>query len=272
MKVQSPHHGGRFLKILKFKHALTQSSHATLRVVSLAPNLTEIVYALGQGPSLVGDTRQCDYPAAAKSVPKIGDYINPNIEKIISLKPNVVLATEGNPYSTIETLKKFKINSVVIHPQKISEIPAAITAVAQALNATEQGNQLSKKLELAIEEYSKTKNRHKTFLVVLNAEPIYSVGPNTWVSDLFTQGGFQNIIKDDLISYPVVSREFLTKNKPDIIFVLHNEKEAVENIYKKEFSSIYKNGDFKLVFLNHDIFVRAGPRVMEAMDILKALP
>ena len=77
------------------------------RIVTLAPSLTEIVYALGLGKELVGDTLQCDYPLPAKKISKVGDYINPNIEKILQQKPTIVLATIGNP---ISILNKLEIN------------------------------------------------------------------------------------------------------------------------------------------------------------------
>ncbi len=248
-----------------------------LRIVSLAPNLTEIVYSLGLGKNLVGNTSQCNYPESAKNIYKVGDYINPNIERILFTKPNVVLATEGNPQSILNKLKLQGIKVIETNPKTAEELPISIEKISFELGVNVQGEQISKKIAHEIKLLKNNKKSNKKFLLLLQFDPIYSVSDKTWLGNLFTLGGYVNVIGSSRISYPIVSKEYLIKHKPDIIFAGREEQVSAEDekriqLYKLE--KIFGKEEVKkiiLITLPKDILVRPGPRIIEGMHFIESL-
>jgi iron complex transport system substrate-binding protein len=228
------------------------------RIVSLAPNLTEIVYALGFGDDLVGDTNQCDYPVAAKTVNKIGDYNNPVIEKILEAKANTVLATEGNPRPIVNAIKKLNINVIETNPQTIDELISSIQYLGKRLNAEDRSNQIAKSIQDEVKYLKKHPFKEKTFLLALQSYPIYSASDQTWIGDLFKITGLKNIVADSKIKYPVVSYEYVIQKHPDLIF--SGSAEPKMNLLGK-----------RLVVLPKDIFFRPGPRVLDSLKFLESL-
>ena len=246
-----------------------------LRLVSLAPNLTEIIYALGLGKNLVGDTIQCDYPAEAKKINKVGDYINPNLEQILSLKPNIVLATMGNPKALLNKLELFGIQVVEVEDSKsLAQLPLMIEGIASKLHAGNQGKNLSKRISNSLFILSQHKENGKKFLFVLQHNPLYSLSDNTWIGNLFSLAGYTNVVGKSRINYPIVSQEYLILNTPEYIFTSANSHLTLEENKKIEVMELNKIflpeqvKNMKIIFLPKDIFVRPGPRVVDAIDFL----
>ena len=107
------------------------------RVVSLAPNLTEIVFALGKGDVLAGDTDYCDYPPAAKAKPHVGGPLNPNFEQIVALKPDLILATSINRRETVDALDRLGLPVFLTDPHSVEEMVATVEHIGNALDSAE---------------------------------------------------------------------------------------------------------------------------------------
>lgn len=242
-----------FLAFVFLIHGTANSTNR--RIVSLAPNLTEIIYALDLGNDLVGDTRQCDYPQKANGIEKVGDYSNPSLEKILQLQPTVVIATEGNPRATVEKIEYFGIAVIKINPHSIDDLVADIQEMGLLFSKEKQASLLVNQIHSSLEKVHKLHWQKKSFLIVLQSNPIYSASPNTWISDLFQQTGAENILKESKIKYPIVSPEFLLANSPD--FVFYQAQDAPDKTIGK-----------KRLVLPKDVFLRAGPRVVQALDFL----
>lgn len=236
-------------------HAVAQEQP---RIVSLAPNLTEIVYALDLGSHLLGDTNQCDYPTQAKGVKKIGDYNNPSLEKILQLKPNVVLATEGNSRTTINLLKQFHIRVIETNPHTMGELMDSIRRIGRELDAEKKGEQIATRIQSQIDEIKNHPIRNQTFLFVIQLDPIYSANDQTWIGNLFQIAGFKNVVGQSRIKYPVVSQEYLFRHKPDVVFAT-------------DFDPRLKQVGRQVVILPRDIFFRPGPRVWDALRFLRKI-
>ncbi len=189
-----------------------------LRIVSLAPNLTEIIYALNLGNNLVGDTVQCDYPLEARHVYKVGDYVNPNLERILASRPTVVLAAQGNPRWLINKLKALGIRVLETNPKLANDLPTSIEEVANKLGAPIAGKKISESVFFAITQLQNHKKKHKKFLLILQMSPLYSVSNNTWLGNLFFLAGWDNIVQSSALDYPVLSQEYLIKNQPEVVF------------------------------------------------------
>ena len=245
------------------------------KIVTLAPNLTEIVYALGLGNDLVGNTILCDYPDQAKKVFKVGNFNNPSIERIVSSGANIVLATEGNPISKLNLLKPMGIKVVQVKPQSAEDLPKIILTIANTLGVEKEGINLASNIEKSLNELSK-KNSKKSFLIVLQFNPIYSVSEETWLGGLFKLSGLKNVVGKSVIKYPIVSNEFLVKNKPDIILVgavegksnsdsLKIQKSKIEQLFGKDSEKI------EVILIPKDVLVRPGPRIVEGIKFIESI-
>lgn len=248
------------------------------RIISLAPNLTEIVYALGLGGNLVGDTNQCDYPEQAKNIYKVGDYINPNIERILITKPNYVLATLGNPRSLVNKLKLQGINVIEAEdPKNAKELKILIEKVANKLGVSAQGKEISNHISQAIEELEQHKVKNKRFLFILQYDPIYSISNNTWIGNLFALAGYDNVVGASKISYPIISTEYLIKNKPDMVFVGNNphisqeENNKIQRFKLEQIFGMNEAKSIRIIYLPKDILVRPGPRIIDGIHFIESL-
>jgi len=250
-------------------------SKSDYKIVSLAPNLTEIVYALGLGDNLVGNTFLCDYPEEAKKIEKIGNFNAPNIEKIISLKTNIILATEGNPKDKLNTINNLGIKVIYFKADSIHDLAAEIIKLGSYLEKKEKANFISESILKSYNNLKSSKN-NLSFLFALQFNPVYSFSDNTWLGDLFKQAGFKNIVGSSLIKYPKITNEFLINHKPKIILAgtldgknyqesLNIQKINIENIFGEKAKSI------KLIIVPKDILVRPGPRIVEGIKFLESL-
>src|SRR6266852_7349100 len=162
------------------------------RIVSLAPNLTEIVYAVGAGDRLVGDTEYCDYPAAAKNVAKIGDTIHPSIERIIALKPQLVLVSTASQLEAFtKQLDEQKIAVYVTNPRSLEEVFRSIATLGDLFGAQEPAATLVADLRRrtdAVEAKIKGTNPVAVFYQV-SGEPLYTIGRESYLTDLVRRAG-----------------------------------------------------------------------------------
>lgn len=248
-----------------------------LRIVTLAPNLTEIVFALGLEKNLVGNTILCDYPLEAKSVYKIGNFNNPSIERIIALKANVVLATEGNPDDKLKILSKNNIKVIKIQPEIASDIPLMIKKISLELGVEQKGKVLAEKIMFALLKIKQKQiSENRKFLFILQFDPMYTVSEETWLGSIFKLAGMRNLIGESQVKYPKISNEFLLKNIPDIIFLGQlegkNEKESLK-YYQKKINSIYGKikHNIKIIVVPKDILVRPGPRLIDGIQFIESV-
>lgn len=255
------------------------------RYVSLAPNLTEILFAIDAQP-VVGTSDQCDFPAAALQTQKIGSYSSPQFELILKANPSQVFATEGNPRALLEKLRQQGISVVEFNPKTLREVPAALLSLAKAgamgENPKAKAAELAHKMESAINTLPGPQKTGPKALLVLQWEPVYSVNGQTWLGDILTQAGYRNVVEQSALAYPVVSQEFLIKNKPDLIFVAGAWKHDANIVAEQQRTLAEGQTQLiklygakallpKVVVLPPDIFVRPGPRLIEAIAFLKTL-
>lgn len=239
--------------------------------------MTEIIYALGEENKLVGNTILCDYPLQAKTIYKIGNFNNPNVERIITKGANIVFATEGNPDDKLKFLEKNNIKVIKFQPQTVNEISDMIYTISKELGVVNKGNELALQIKNSIENLKKmSKINKRKFLFILQFEPIYTFSKNTWIGSIFKLGGFENIIGNSSIRYPRISDEFLIKNKPEIFFIGGIEgksKEESIEIYNKKLGKLYGNlkEKFNIVIVPKDILVRPGPRIVDGIKFLESI-
>jgi len=199
------------------------------RIVSLAPSLTETIYALGLQDHLVGDTVYCDYPADAQKKTKVGDTINPSLEQIAVLHPDLVLVTKGlNHLETVQGLENLGISSYATDPHSVNEISSSTRKLADILGAPEAGASVAAEMERHLADLQKrlAASPSKRVLFVVWHQPLISVGKHTFIADALRLAGAISIV-DSEQDWPHVSLEEVARLQPDFLVFAASHSESV---------------------------------------------
>lgn len=232
------------------------------RVVSLGPSFTEIVYALGAQDRLVGVTTYCDYPREATRKPKVGDFLNPSIERIIALRPDCVLATAPAQARTIEKLEKLGLSVVQLNPESIVGVERCIVQIGEILDRSRAADCLVNQFRASVEELrdltSSIKEKKRVFLEI-DTNPLVSPSPSSFVGELIALAGGRNIVESGS-GYPVINPEFVIQRNPDVIIVANpavTPGEVKARIGWGQISAVATGGVYSI---DPDLISRPGPR------------
>ncbi len=236
------------------------------RAVSLAPNLTEIVFAVGAGDRLVGVTSYCDYPLEAQEILKIGDTMNPNIENIIALKPQIVLVSTASQIETFtKTLDEQNIHIFVTNPNNLDDIYKSIYQIGEIFSREEKAGQLVDDLKRRVAEVetrTATAKVEKVFLQI-SKESLFTVGKDSFITDLINRAGGISITSNISTAYLPISKETALALNPDAIILSDSEdNQEPSDVFKD--SSAVKNG--KVFRINADLISRPGPRIVDGLE------
>lgn len=243
------------------------------RIVSLAPSNTEILFALGLEDKIVGVTDYCDYPEAAKNKEKIGGFSEPNIEKIVSVKPDLVVATNMHQKS-VEELEKLNIPSVVLDPKDFDEMFASIEIIGKATGQQDEALTLIKNLKARMENVEdvvakvKLDKRPKVYYEIWPS-PITTSGPGTFVDDIIQRAGGENIAKDAQKAYPQYSQEMIIDKNPDFIIFSHHgsSNQSIEDVITRQgWENINAIKNKKVFYLDENLVQRATPRLVDGLE------
>jgi len=251
------------------------------RIVSMAPNVTEMLFSIGLDNEIVGVTDYCNYPESAKSKTKIGGYYNPNVEMILSLSPDLIVATpDGYSKERIEKLEQSGIPIFLVNPQDINEVMVSMTLLGKVTGKEEIANQVVDNMRSRIMTIKNKvsqipeQKRPKIFYEI-GEDPLVTVGPNNVVNDLITTAGGVNVAKDAPSSWPVYSVEAVIMKNPDVILtapstMTSSEKNAqIDKWNKYRTVSAVING--RIYAVDPDIMLRSGPRVLDGLEKLYSL-
>jgi len=189
------------------------------RVVSLAPNLTEIVFALGDGNHLAGDTDFCDFPPEALQKPHVGGPVNPNLEQIAALTPDLILATSINRRETVDALDRIGLPVYYLNdPHSVEEMIASVEHLGEALgmeqSAATIAEDLRKRLSDLDHRLAGIAPRRVLFVVWTN--PLISVGRGTFIADALRRAGGHSVV-DTKEEWPRISLEEIVRLQPDVL-------------------------------------------------------
>jgi iron complex transport system substrate-binding protein len=236
-------------------------------IVSLSPAQTEIIYALGGGNKLKAVSINCDYPAPALAKEKAGSFLSPDIEKIVKLKPDVVLATGELQDKVIEALEKLQVKVVVFYPQNISGIEKDIRIAGKLLGNEKTANQIIENINKATSGLKQ--NEPVKVYVELWGTPAISIGRGSFMTDIISKAGGINILTDLVSFYPKVSPEEVIKRDPDVILLLYTPETGY---VKRSWFKLTKAGRLGNIFIigkkDRDVMLRPGPRILQAYGIL----
>jgi iron complex transport system substrate-binding protein len=240
------------------------------RVITLAPNLTEVVFAVGAGDRLVGNTTYCDYPEQAKSITKVGDTLHPSLERIIALRPQVVLVSTASQLEVFtQQLQSQNIAVFVTDPHDLDGVFKSIEQIGKILNHEQQAQALVHSLRErtnAVEQAVKQTPPVRTFYQV-SAEPLYTAGHDAFVTDLMRRAGGASVTGDVPGAWPKFSNESALAARPDAIILPtggsmgaanENPAEALRNSPAVQAGRVYR--------INDDHLARPGPRAVQGLE------
>jgi len=236
--------------------------------VSLAPNLTEIVFAVGAGERLVGATSFCDYPEEAKRIRRIGDTLAPNIENIIALKPQIVLVSTASQMENFtKTLDAQGIAYFVTNPNSLDDIYKTIYQIGEIFRREERAYQIVdelKKRVADVEAVTGSAANVKVF-VQIDKNSLYTVGRDSFITDLISRAGGESLTGDVATAYPKISKETALALNPERIILSESENNLEPNEVFAN-SPAVKNG--KVFRIEADLLSRPGPRVVDGLERL----
>jgi len=247
------------------------------RVISLAPNITEIIFALNCENRLKGVTLHCDFPIEAKLLPKVGSYVGLDLEKIVSLKPDLCIAIkDGNPKRIIDRLESFGIPVYAVDPRNLESVMETILAIGNILGAEEKAGMLVQKMRSRIihvaDLVAGTSHRPRVFFQI-GAAPIVSVGTRTYIHELIILSGGINITAGDT-PYPRFSREQLITLSPEVVIITSMERSDVFEQVLAEWNKwpqIPAVRNKRIYNANSDLFDRPSPRLVDGLEALVKL-
>ena len=253
------------------------------RIVSLSPSNTEMLFAVGAGDSVVGVTDFCNYPynftawIEAGNMTSIGNFWQPSVEPIVALEPDLVLASSGS-LDAAETLKNLGYAVLVVEGQTIEDVLRDVLLVGRATYKNTESialvNEMRARIDAVVNQAAGATTTPKVYHEVWN-DPLMSVGPNTFIDELITSAGGENIFHDATTSWPIVSSEAIIEKNPDVMFFpdmymgranFYETIEAVESRPGWDTITAVQNG--ALYEMNADIISRSGPRIVDALEIL----
>lgn len=236
------------------------------RAVSLAPSLTENVFAVGAGDRLIGVTTYCDYPTEAQKIAKIGDTLNPNLENIIALEPQVVfVSTASQMQAFTERLEQQNIAVFVTNPQDIDGVYRSLYQIGDVMGETERANAVVDGLKKRVADVeARTANAAKPKVFVQIArEPLFTIGKTSFITDLINRAGGVSVTSDIEEAYPKFSKEKALAFQPDVIILSESDDNQAPNDVFKE-SPAMKNG--KIFKIKADLLSRPGPRIVDGLE------
>jgi iron complex transport system substrate-binding protein len=241
------------------------------RIVSLAPANTEIAYAVGAGDKMVAGTSYDDYPAAAKSLPKIGDFANPNVEKIASFNPDLVLAAGGIQAGLRSKLEKLGMQVYVVDPKTYDGVMTEIANVGQLAGASAQAQQVvdtMKKAETDVQAKVGSAAKVTTFLEIYS-KPLMTAGTNTFINDMIGIAGGTNIGAAAGSGYPNFSTEILFKDDPAVYIADSGSMSKPGDLSKRAgYSDLTAIKDGHVYVIQDNLIARPGPRLAQGLQEL----
>ena len=247
------------------------------RVIALAPSITEIIYDLGQERKLIGVTQYSTYPSEAESLPRVGSYVRLDIEKIVSLKPDLCIAIkDGNPKHIVDKIVSLGIPVYVIDPRNLLQIMDTITRLGSLLDAGNAAAVLiadMKKRIGQVQTLAKRARYKPRVFFQIDAEPLFSAGDNTFIHELIElSGGINTAAGED--PYPRYSWEDILVLQPEIVLISSMagglDPENLIRSWKKWKQLSAVNND-QVFVVEADLFDRPTPRLVDGLEAIASI-
>ncbi len=269
-----PTYGGETRVVDDLGHEVVLS-HSPERIVSLAPSNTEILFAVGAGSLVVGVTKWCNYPPAAQQIQQVAGYSDLNIEQITAARPDLIIAARGNDLDGLRTLQKMGIPVFALNVQSLDGMVDAIRRIGVLTLMHSKSDSLARQLELRLKIVAdRVKERPRPrVLWGYVSEPVYTAGPGSLIDDVIDRAGGLNVARQAEGTWPQVSLETIVGWAPQVLLTSlgggmqpATQIERLQGIDGWKDLPAIKHG--RIVHIEGDLLTRAGPRLVDAVEIL----
>nr|WP_240354089.1 vitamin B12 ABC transporter substrate-binding protein BtuF [Pectobacterium brasiliense] len=234
------------------------------RVISLAPHATEMAYAAGMGEQLIAVSAWSDYPPEAKKLEQVASWQGINLERILALKPDLILAwREGNPQRPLEQLANFSIPIVYLDAKTLDDIPASLRQLATYSRHPEQAERAATAFQQEIGELQHAGKKPNAaplrVFIQFGTQPLFTSSKATLQSQIVSLCGAENVFSDSPVPWPQVSREQVLRRQPRAIIVggAPDRISSVQAFWRPQLA-------VPVITVNEDWFSRSGPRLLLA--------
>ncbi|MCE5313823.1 MAG: cobalamin-binding protein [Armatimonadota bacterium] len=265
-------HAGYPMKVKDARGKAVTIKAKPVRIVSLTPSNTEILFALGLDQRIVGVTKYCNYPARAMKKAKIGDMAI-SVEAVVALKPDLVVAHALVNDSVISALEKLGLTVFAVDPKTISQLTCDIRTLGKITARTKTAESVVKKMQrkIAAVKSSRAKKKQKNVLVVIQADPLWAAGPHTFIDEMIGLAHAKNVARDARPGFVTFSRELAVSRNPDVIVVGSKGDERFF-LTSPAWKTTPAAKNKRVYVINNDFLVRPGPRLADGLNALaKAL-
>ena len=248
-------------------------SRVPQRIISLAPSITETLFAIGLGERVVGVTQFCDYPPEAQAKPKVG-YTHPNLETMVALQPDLVLAPrEFLRADMLGKLEQLQIPIYVLDAQTIESILSHIQTLGRMLGASAAADDVVGQMRRRIDDIKirTTSLSRPRVLYALNSEPLITVGPGSFIHEAIELAGGSNVAARARTAYPRLSMEAVLKEDPELILFPAGRAEGItrgEELRWQRWSTLSAVKLKRLYLIPNDLLNRPGPRIVQGLEAL----
>jgi len=245
------------------------------RIVSLAPNITEILFALGLGDRIVGVTRYCDYPAQALQKEKIGGMLDPNLERVQALRPDLIVGFRGNPLGILGKLRNLHFPVFVLNlGSSLDGLFQTIEKVGRVTRADEPARGLVANLKskhAAIRQALRNSAKKPKVFLSVYGQGLWTCGEGSYLNDLLTQAGGLNIAGKTERRWLQLNREQLIHENPDVIIIMAKDEERFSQAGESfradpRLKDVRAVMDNNIHLLDENVAGRFGPRLIDALE------
>jgi len=248
-------------------------SNTPRRIVSLAPSITETLFAIGLGDRVVGVTQYCDYPPEAQAKPKIG-YTHPSLEAIVALQPDLIVAPrEILRADMLGKFEQLQIPSYVFDVHTVDSILSHLQTLGLILGASAAADDVAREMRRRIEEIKARTSflPRLRVLYVLNSEPLITVGPGSFIHEAIEMAGGTNVAARARTAYPRLSMEAVLKEDPELILFPTGRAEGIargEEEHWQRWTTLSAIQHGRLHRVPNELLNRPGPRIVQGLDAL----
>ncbi|MBU3177242.1 ABC transporter substrate-binding protein [Clostridium estertheticum] len=244
------------------------------RIIAIAPNITEGIYALGKGTSLVGRSDYDNYPAKANKVTSVGGLLKPNIEKVVELKPDVVIASTHFDKNVIKKLEELNIKVIVLYGEEnFTGVYDTMSKLGQIVNASDKAlsiiSDMQKKVADVTKKVKGAKKPTVYYVAGFGKSGDFTAGKDTFIGNMIDMAGGENAAKD-VVGWKYSVEKLVEKN-PDVLICskLYDSKKGIEATNGYKDLKAVKSG--KLLEVDENIITRQGPRLADGLEAIAKL-
>jgi iron complex transport system substrate-binding protein len=243
------------------------------RIISLASSNTEILFALGLGDRVVGVDQYSDYPDAAKEKPKVGSFVQPDMEKILALEPDLVLATEMHLQTVVPELERRGLTTMVVNPKGVMAVLQDIRLVGRTTGRRDEAEKLAGSMETriaSVEARTKGTTPVRTFFEL--SPDLHTAGPGSFVDDMIRLAGGSNVAAGAGKEWPQLSQEALLLADPEVILLADHGSSGGQSpqsvAARPGWQQVTAVKTGRVFEIDPDLTNRAGPRVVDGLEMI----